>query len=690
MPQLKLSCIKTDNKTDWIFFGANLSGYSVARMNIALRYLVILISLSLIAGPRLANATTTFNRPVLNVIDTNPDPVIFEAELSADEQDVEINGTTVHALIYKDVNSPGTYLGVTDGIPIPQITVNAGDRVVLTLTNNLAPDCAAIACDTSIHFHGIEVDADSDGTGVAQNHLIADERYVYRFIVPRPGVFWFHTHMKPGPQTFAGMYGAFIVRDPNESALQDDGIVPTQNNTHTIVLSDTEFDANGDIGYLEAGVAVPWAILKEDCAAGDAVACNRFIDGGVVLVNGQKPGANTPMITAKSGAGVRLRFINSATNRYFRLGVSNNGGNNNLYRIGGEGGFLEQVRLEGGKLDSWDTLFTKGEILLSASQRADAVIVPTGNPGDIITVSGLGYARGGNSDSRNDSAFDLLYIKIDNGLADVPYMIEEGNDVLGAGGVENLKEVVITDYYISPVATGNPGDGAGSTDPTIVLGVVQEGQHAIDNIVGHFEDSGPDFTQVPYQDASRYAKTGDTLEIVLQNDTPQHHPFHHHGFSFQPIRVIKNRDESTIYTFDYDEFVDVIDLFPNQSIVVRMRLNDRPRITDTRQEMGAPAPGQFFVSGGAAGRWVMHCHLFHHAALGMITELVVLNTDRDADGFSTALDCDDFNDTVNPRVLEICNDGIDNNCNGIIDFDCKRREFRRWNRNRDYGKRHIP
>ena len=660
-------------------------------MSITSRFMALLISLALIPGLRQVDASTTFNRPVLQVVDTNPDPAIFEAELSADEQDVDIDGTIVHALIYKDVNSPHAYPGVTDGIPVPQIMVNVGDRVVLTLTNRLAEDCAAIACDTSIHFHGVEVDGDSDGTGVAQNHLLAGERYVYRFVVPRPGVFWFHTHMKPGPQTFAGMYGVFIVRDPNESAIQDNGTIPPQDNTHTVVLSDTEFDANGDVGYLNAGVAVPWAIIKEDCAAGDAVACNEFVDGATVLVNGQKPGAHTPMITAKSGAGVRLRLLNTATNRYFRLAVSNNGDDNKLYRIGGEGGFLEQVRLEGGVMDSWDTLYAKGEILLSASDRADVVIVPTGDTGDIVTVSGLGYARGGNSDSRYDPPFDLLYIKIDNSLSDVAYAIEEGNDVLGSGTVESLKDIIISDYYISPVATGNPGDGAGSSDPRIVLGFVKDGQLAIDNVVGHFEDSGPDYRQVPYQDASRYAKTGDTLEIILQNDTPQHHPFHHHGFSFQPIRIIDNTDESTLYTFDYNEFVDVIDLFPNQSIVVRMRLKDRPRITDTRQEADAPAPDQFYLSGGAAGRWVMHCHMFHHAALGMITELVVLDTDRDADSFTTAMDCDDFNEAVYPGAVEICGDGIDNNCDGIVDSDCNRLELRIPERSRwGPAQRRIP
>jgi FtsP/CotA-like multicopper oxidase with cupredoxin domain len=64
---------------------------------------------------------------------------------------------------------------------------------------------------------------------------------------------------------------------------------------------------------------------------------------------------------------------------------------------------------------------------------------------------------------------------------------------------------------------------------------------AIDSVQGHFEDSGPDFTMVPYQDATRYALTGDTIEFTISNLTnSQHHPFHHHGFSFQPVRVFEH------------------------------------------------------------------------------------------------------------------------------------------------------
>ncbi len=97
-------------------------------------------------------------------------------------------------------------------------------------------------------------------------------------------------------------------------------------------------------------------------------------------------------------------------------------------------------------------------------------------------------------------------------------------------------------------------------------------------------------------------------------------------------------------------------------------LSDRSRITDNRPEAGAPAPDQHFLSGGAAGRWVFHCHLFLHAAIGMISELVVVDTDRDGDGFDTSQDCDDFDDTVYPAAEE-CDATKDNNCDGVVEGD---------------------
>jgi hypothetical protein len=57
--------------------------------------------------------------------------------------------------------------------------------------------------------------------------------------------------------------------------------------------------------------------------------------------------------------------------------------------------------------------------------------------------------------------------------------------------------------------------------------------------------------------------------------------------------------------------VDTFDVPAGHSLVFRTRLDDRP-LED------------FVSSGGAEGRWVFHCHIFFHAAHGMISELVVL------------------------------------------------------------------
>jgi hypothetical protein len=36
-----------------------------------------------------------------------------------------------------------------------------------------------------------------------------------------------------------------------------------------------------------------------------------------------------------------------------------------------------------------------------------------------------------------------------------------------------------------------------------------------------------------------------------------------------------------------------------------------------------------------------------------------------------SVDCDDFNDEVNPGMDEVCANGMDDNCNGVIDEDCE-------------------
>jgi hypothetical protein len=43
--------------------------------------------------------------------------------------------------------------------------------------------------------------------------------------------------------------------------------------------------------------------------------------------------------------------------------------------------------------------------------------------------------------------------------------------------------------------------------------------------------------------------------------------------------------------------------------------------------------------------------------------------DADGDGFDADQDCDDGDATVNPIADEICDDGIDNDCDDLIDAD---------------------
>lgn len=574
---------------------------------------------------------------LFSVTDVDGDPNIFACDLTAIQNDVKISGANVHTFNYKDENA-GAQPPASAGIPVQVIRVKVGDVILCRFKNNLSAESA------SIHWHGIELDNDSDGTPVTQDAVLPGQSYTYRFQTFRPGVFWFHSHMLPGNTLFGGMYGVIIIENPIEASLRASGVLPAESDTHTLALSDIDFDSDGKVGKSFGGGTKTLNELIELChlygigdPSGDMLACNASATpGATVLVNGQKPdaGAQTPKFVVPSGKKIRLRLLNESISRHFRLKLLNSG-DNKLYRIGGQGGLLDNIILEGGTKGTLDTKYDLGEIVIGSGERADVIIVPSGNQGDIIQLVGNPLPVPFKISQSLPANYPVAFFQISGTSADVPPTV--GAPILAgtAEDVENIK----TGGVITPLV--DPAPFGGSSDETIHLTTAKptgpvpyaNNQPGVDQYAAVLDSNigNGDWLVVPQPPVARYAHVGDVLELTVRNDTDAVHPYHLHGFSMQPLRFVDNISGTTLYTFDYDEFLDTIDVYAGQSYVFRVRLDDRAKICDLSPDVPANpgpvlAPCSPAACGGAVGRWLFHCHIVNHGSLGMIGELTVLPT----------------------------------------------------------------
>jgi FtsP/CotA-like multicopper oxidase with cupredoxin domain len=90
-------------------------------------------------------------------------------------------------------------------VPGPIIRWREGDRVTMRVTNNLAHD-------SSIHWHGMILEAHMDGVpGISFDGIKPGETFTYQFDVKQNGTFWYHSHSAFQEQT--GLYGAIVI-DP--------------------------------------------------------------------------------------------------------------------------------------------------------------------------------------------------------------------------------------------------------------------------------------------------------------------------------------------------------------------------------------------------------------------------------------------------------------------------------------------
>jgi FtsP/CotA-like multicopper oxidase with cupredoxin domain len=95
-----------------------------------------------------------------------------------------------------------TYNGT---IPGPELRVNLGDRVRVTLINHLSKP-------TSIHWHGVRLPNSQDGVaGITQDAVQPGSSHTYEFIANDAGTFWYHSHQNPMDQIPRGLLGALVV-----------------------------------------------------------------------------------------------------------------------------------------------------------------------------------------------------------------------------------------------------------------------------------------------------------------------------------------------------------------------------------------------------------------------------------------------------------------------------------------------
>src|SRR5919197_328650 len=199
-------------------------------------------------------------------------------------------------------------------VPGPLVEANVGDELRVRLTNELPQP-------TTIHWHGVRVPAEMDGTEDMQRAVQPGETFEYRFVVPDAGTFWYHSHVNETEQLERGLYGALVVRGPGEPELDGEQV---------LLFDDLKLGDDGDVAPF-----------------GEHHELHEGREGDVLLVNGREQ----PELEIAAGQTERWRIVNAANTRFVRLSI----GGRPFAILGTDGGLLPAP------LEAREVLVTPGE-----------------------------------------------------------------------------------------------------------------------------------------------------------------------------------------------------------------------------------------------------------------------------------------------------------------------------------------
>lgn len=223
---------------------------------------------------------------------------VVRATITAAPTTVSIGGREVQTWAFGERPSDGA------------IRVGAGDVLEARFVNSLP------AANT-VHWHGVALRNDMDGVhDMTQAAVEPGSEFVYRFVVPDPGTYWFHPHM--GLELDRGLYAALIVDDPSEPLDYDvefavvlddwlDGFGTTPEAVLRGLQSEGGHSAH-DMGSMDMG------------QMGAMTGLNGDVSYPLHLINGRAPSERS-QFDATPGQRVRLRIINAASDTAYRFAV---------------------------------------------------------------------------------------------------------------------------------------------------------------------------------------------------------------------------------------------------------------------------------------------------------------------------------------------------------------------------------
>lgn len=361
---------------------------------------------------------------------------------------------------------PETEIWGYDGrVPGPVIRAAQGGRVSLRFVNDLPQG-------SSVHWHGLRIDNAMDGvSGLTQEAVPGGSGFDYDFTAPDAGTFWYHAHNRSVEQVARGLYGALIVDEPE---------APDVDRDEVLVLDDWLLDP--ETVQVFNGFDAP----HERSHAGRR--------GNFITTNGQ----SGLSLAVRRNERLRLRLVNAANARVFRLGLS------------GLAGWV--VALDGMPLaapeEFGDTLF------LGPGQRADLFV-------DVTAESG--------------SEAHLVAFEDGEGLSQVAFRVESSaagrsrpapaalppNPNMEVAGLEDARRLRLL----------IEGGAMGRMEAAVLDGARKSFRELIDENQFWAFNGVVGMTETPLAALA----LGETARLDITNDTAFPHAMHLHGMHFREV-----------------------------------------------------------------------------------------------------------------------------------------------------------